>query len=132
MTSAQPLMAGKRGLVLGIANDRSLAWGIARAARAQGAELAVTYQGEALLKRVRALAEQLGTDLVLPADVTDAASLDALFAALSERWGRLDFLVHAVAFSDKEELKGRYVGTSLENFQRTMQVSCYSFTDLAR
>jgi enoyl-[acyl-carrier protein] reductase I len=132
MTSAQPLMAGKRGLVLGIANDRSLAWGIARAARAQGAELAVTYQGEALLKRVRPLAEQLGTDLVLPADVTDAASLDALFAALSERWGRLDFLVHAVAFSDKEELKGRYVGTSLENFQRTMQISCYSFTDLAR
>lgn len=132
MTSPQPLMAGKKGLVLGIANDRSLAWGIARAARAQGAELAVTYQGDALLKRVRPLAEQLGTELVLPADVTDPASLDALFATLAERWGRLDFLVHAVAFSDKEELKGRYVATSLGNFQRTMLVSCYSFTDLAR
>jgi enoyl-[acyl-carrier protein] reductase I len=132
MTSPQPLMAGKKGLVLGIANDRSLAWGIARAVRAQGAELAVTYQGEALHKRVRPLAEQLGTDLVLPADVTDASSLDALFGELEERWGRLDFLVHAVAFSDKEELKGRYVATSLENFERTMRISCYSFTDLAR
>ena len=132
MTTAQPLMAGKRGLILGIANDRSLAWGIAKAVAAHGAELAVTYQGEALLKRVRPLAEQLGSDLVLPADVTDAASLDALFGELAERWGRLDFLVHAVAFSDKEELKGRYVATSLDNFQRTMLVSCYSFTDLAR
>ena len=132
MISPQPLMAGKRGLILGIANDRSLAWGIARAVHAQGAELAVTYQGDALLKRVRPLAERLGTDYVLPADVTDAASLDGLFASLAERWGRLDFLVHAVAFSDKEELKGRYADTSLDNFLRTMQVSCYSFTDLAR
>ncbi|MFO1037781.1 MAG: enoyl-ACP reductase FabI [Geminicoccaceae bacterium] len=126
------LLHGKRGLVLGIANDRSLAWGIARAARQHGAELAVTYQGDALLKRVRPLADELGTDLVLPADVTDPASLDALFDTLKERWGRLDFLVHAVAFSDKEELKGRYVATSLDNFQRTMLISCYSFTDLAR
>ena len=123
MTTAQPLMAGKRGLILGIANDRSLAWGIAKAVASQGAELAVTYQGDALLKRVRPLAEQLGTDIVLPADVTDGASLDALFGELAERWGRLDFLVHAVAFSDKEELKGRYIATSLDNFQRTMLVS---------
>ncbi len=132
MTTAQPLMAGKRGLILGIANDRSLAWGIARAVASHGAGLAVTYQGEALLKRVRPLAEQLGSDLVLPADVTDPASLDTLFGELADRWGRLDFLVHAVAFSDKEELKGRYIATSLDNFQRTMLVSCYSFTDLAR
>ncbi|MDX6752122.1 enoyl-ACP reductase FabI [Geminicoccaceae bacterium 1502E] len=132
MTNPQSLMAGKRGLVLGIANDRSLAWGIARAARDHGAELALTYQGEALRKRVAPLAERLGAPLVLPADVTDAASLDALFETIAQTWGRLDFLVHAVAFSDKEELKGRYLETSLENFQRTMQVSCYSFTELAR
>src|SRR3954468_11893691 len=100
MTSAQPLMAGKRGLILGIANDRSLAWGIARSVASQGAELAVTYQGEALLKRLRPLAEQLGTEIVPRAAVPHAASLDALFAELKERWGRLDFLVHAVAFSD--------------------------------
>jgi enoyl-[acyl-carrier protein] reductase I len=130
--TAQPLMAGKKGLILGIANDRSLAWGIARAVAGQGAELALTYQGEALLKRIRPLAEQLGSGIVLPADVTDSASLDNLFAELGERWGRLDFLVHAVAFSDKEELKGRYIATSLANFQHTMQVSCYSFTELAR
>jgi enoyl-[acyl-carrier protein] reductase I len=119
-------------LILGIANDRSLAWGIARAVAGQGAELALTYQGEALLKRIRPLAEQLGSGIVLPADVTDSASLDNLFAELGERWARLDFLVHAVAFSDKEELKGRYIATSLANFQHTMQVSCYSFTELAR
>ncbi len=132
MTTAQPLMAGKKGLVLGIANDRSLAWGIARAVASHGAELAVTYQGEALLKRVRPLAEQLGSEIVLPADVTDPSSLDALFGELKDRWGRLDFLVHAIAFSDKEELKGRYIATSLDNFQRTMVISCYSFTELAR
>jgi enoyl-[acyl-carrier protein] reductase I len=132
MTQATPLMQGKKGLIMGIANERSLAWGIASAVAAQGAELAVTYQGEALLKRVRPLAEQLGSSLVLPADVTEPASLDALFDELRQRWGRLDFLVHAVAFSDKEELKGRYINTSLENFQRTMLISCFSFTDLAR
>jgi enoyl-[acyl-carrier protein] reductase I len=125
-------MQGKKGLIMGIANDRSLAWGIAKAVRAQGAELAVTYQGEALLKRVRPLADQLGAGLVLPADVADAASLDALFAEIGSSWGRLDFLVHAIAFSDKEELKGRYLDTSLDNFQRTMMISCYSFTELAR
>jgi enoyl-[acyl-carrier protein] reductase I len=132
MTLPPPLMHGKKGLVMGIANDRSLAWGIAKAAHAHGAEIAATYQGEALLKRVRPLAEQLGAELVLPADVTDPASLDALFAAIEAKWGRLDFLVHAVAFSDKEELKGRYINTSLDNFQRTMLISCFSFTDLAR
>ncbi|HET6466839.1 MAG TPA: enoyl-ACP reductase FabI [Geminicoccaceae bacterium] len=132
MTAATPLMAGRKGLVMGIANDRSLAWGIARAVAGQGAELAVTYQGEALLKRVRPLAEQLGAPIVAPADVADAASLDALFARIAEEWGRLDFLVHAIAFSDKEELKGKYVETSRANFERTMLISCYSFTDLAR
>ena len=132
MTDPMPLMQGKKGLIMGIANDRSLAWGIAKAVHAHGAEVAVTFQGEALLKRVRPLAEQLGSELVLPADVTDAASLDALFATIEAKWGRLDFLVHAVAFSDKEELKGRYINTSIENFQRTMLISCFSFTDLAR
>ena len=132
MTVPIPLMQGKQGLVMGIANDRSLAWGIAKAVRDQGAEVAATYQGEALLKRVKPLADQLGSELVLPADVTDAASLDALFAEIGAKWGRLDFLVHAIAFSDREELKGRYINTSPENFQRTMLISCFSFTDLAR
>jgi enoyl-[acyl-carrier protein] reductase I len=130
--SAGPLFAGKRGLIMGIANDRSLAWGIAAAVAAHGAELAVTYQGEALKKRVVPLAEKLGAPLVLPADVTDPASMDALFAEIQEQWGRLDFVVHAIAYSDKEELKGRYVDTSFENFQNTMNVSVFSFTDLAR
>jgi enoyl-[acyl-carrier protein] reductase I len=132
MTDAVPLMAGKKGLIMGIANERSLAWGMARAVAAQGAELAVTYQGEALGKRVRPLAEQLQAPLVLPADVTDAASLDALFEALAARWGRLDFVVHAIAFSDRDELKGKYVDTSPDNFRRTLMISCYSFTDLCR
>jgi enoyl-[acyl-carrier protein] reductase I len=131
-TEPVPLMQGKKGLIMGIANDRSLAWGIAKAVRGQGAEIAVTYQGEALLKRVRPLADQLGSTLVLPADVTDPGSLDELFAELGRHWGCIDFLVHAVAFSDREELKGRYLNTSLDNFQRTMLISCFSFTDLAR
>jgi enoyl-[acyl-carrier protein] reductase I len=132
MTDPAPLMQGKQGLIMGIANERSLAWGIAKAVHAQGAKVAVTYQGEALLKRVRPLADHLESDLVLPAEVTDPSSLDALFADLARHWGRLDFLVHAVAYSDKEELKGRYINTSLDNFQRTMLISCFSFTDLAR
>jgi enoyl-[acyl-carrier protein] reductase I len=132
MTTSAPLMAGKRGLVMGIANDRSLAWGIARAAARQGAELCITYQGEALKKRVAPLAAEIGADFIEPADVTDAVSMDALFATVGERWGTLDFAVHAIAFSDKEELKGRYVETTADNFQRTMLISCYSFTDLAR
>ena len=132
MTEPQPLLAGKRGLVMGIANERSLAWGIARAAAAHGAELAVTYQGEALMRRVRPLAEQLGTDLVLPADVTDPRSLDALFGTIEERWGHLDFLLHAIAFTDKEALRGRYVDTTAETFAKTLAISVHSFTDLAR
>jgi enoyl-[acyl-carrier protein] reductase I len=132
MTAAHPLMAGRKGLVLGIANERSLAWGIAQALHGHGAEVGVTYQGEALMKRVMPLAERLGSTLILPADVTDAASLDALFAAVGQQWGRLDFLVHAIAFSDKDELKGRYLDTSAANFQKTMLISCYSFTELAR
>lgn len=126
------LMSGKRGLIMGVANNRSIAWGIAKAAAAQGAELALTYQGDALKKRVEPLAAELGSNLVLPCDVTDSASMDALFAEIERRWGRLDFLVHAIAFSDKSELDGRYVDTSEDNFSNTMLISCYSFTALAR
>ena len=132
MTVATGLMAGKKGLIMGVANDRSLAWGIAQTAHQHGAELAFTYQGEALEKRVRPLAESVGSDLVLPCDVTDDASIDAVFKTLEETWGKLDFLLHAIAFSDKEELKGKYVDTSFDNFQRTMNISCFSFTALAR
>jgi enoyl-[acyl-carrier protein] reductase I len=128
----QDLMKGKRGLIMGVANDHSIAWGIAKAVAAQGAELAFTYQGEALGKRVRPLAEQLGVPLVLPCDVEDIASVDQVFATLREKWGHLDFLVHAIAFSDKNELKGRYADTTRENFSRTMLISCFSFTELAR
>ena len=131
-TAAARLFAGKRGLIMGIANDRSLAWGIAAAVAAHGGELAITYQGEALKKRVVPLAEQLGASLILPADVTDPGSMDELFTEIDRKWGRLDFAVHAIAFSDKEELKGRYVETTHENFQRTMSISVFSFTDLAR
>lgn len=126
------LLAGKRGLIMGVANDKSIAWGIAAAAAAQGAELAFTYQGEALQKRVTPLAESVGSDIILPCDVTDNASMDAVFDTLEEKWGRLDFLVHAIAFSDKNELKGRYVDTSAENFAMSMNISCYSFTALSR
>ncbi|MGE0715559.1 MAG: enoyl-ACP reductase FabI [Alphaproteobacteria bacterium] len=132
MQEARPLMAGKRGLVMGVANDRSIAWGIAQAVAGAGASLAFTFQGEALEKRVRPLAESVGADLVLPCDVSDEASLDALFATIAERWGGLDFVVHAIAFSDKDELKGRYVDTSRTNFVQTMLVSCYSFTNICR
>jgi enoyl-[acyl-carrier protein] reductase I len=125
------LMAGKRGLIMGVANNRSIAWGIARAAAAQGAEIALTYQGEAVKKRVGPLAAELGSDLIMPCDVMDAQSMDAVFDELGRIWGRLDFLVHAIAFSDKSELDGRYVDTSEKNFVQTMLVSCYSFTALA-
>ncbi len=128
----QDLMKGKRGLVMGIANDHSIAWGIAQTLAAQGAELAFTYQGEALGKRVRPLAEQLKVDLVLPCDVENLESVDSVFATLREKWGGLDFLVHAIAFSDKNELKGRYADTTRENFSRTMLISCFSFTELAK
>jgi enoyl-[acyl-carrier protein] reductase I len=125
------LMAGKKGLIMGVANNRSIAWGIAKAAAAQGAEIALTYQGGALKKRVEPLAAELGSQLVLPCDVTDAASVDGLFAELERTWGKLDFLVHAIAFSDKAELDGRYVDTSEQNFTQTLLVSCYSLTALA-
>jgi enoyl-[acyl-carrier protein] reductase I len=132
MSAAVRLMAGRRGLIMGIANERSLAWGIAKAVAAHGAELAVTYQGEVMEKRVRPLAGQLQAALVMSADVTDPASLDALFATVTERWRRLDFVVHAIAYADKEELKGKYLDTSAANFQKSMMISCYSFTDLCR
>ncbi len=132
MTEPNRLMAGKRGLVMGVANNRSIAWGITRACAEAGAEIALTYQGEALKKRVGPLAEQIGSDVVLPCDVTDPASVDAVFADLKERWGKLDFLVHAIAFSDKDELGGRYVETSEDNFTKTLNISCYSFTALAQ
>jgi enoyl-[acyl-carrier protein] reductase I len=125
-------MAGKRGLIMGVANNRSIAWGIAKSAVAQGADVALTYQGEALKKRVGPLAEELGSNVVLPCDVTDDASMDALFAHLRKTWGGLDFLVHAIAFSDKNELDGRYVDTSEDNFTKTMLISCYSLTALAK
>lgn len=128
MSQPQPLMHGKRGLIMGVANDRSLAWGIAKAVHAQGAELAFTYQGEALEKRVKPLAATIGAQHVLECDVTNPASIDATFAALEKAWGKLDFIVHAIGFSDKNELKGRYIDTSFENFALTMNVSCYSFT----
>jgi len=126
------LMKGRRGLIMGVANDHSIAWGIARTLSAHGAELAFTYQGEALGKRVRPLAESLGTPLVIPCDVEDIASVDATFARLAETWGGLDFVVHAIGFSDKNELKGRYADTTRENFSRTMVISCFSFTEIAK
>ena len=129
---AGTLMAGKRGLIMGVANNRSIAWGIAKAVVAQGAEVALTYQGDALKKRVEPLAAELGSKLVLPCDVADTASVDALFAEIEKAWGRLDFLVHAIAFSDKTELDGRYVDTTEANFTQTMLISCYSLTALAR
>ncbi|CUW40914.1 enoyl-[acyl-carrier-protein] reductase, NADH-dependent [Magnetospirillum sp. XM-1] len=132
MTAPAPLMAGKKGLVMGVANDRSIAWGIAQAARAQGAELAFTYQGEALEKRVRPLAQSVGSDIVLPCDVSDEASIDAVFAELEKRWGKLDFVVHAIGYSDKNELRGRYADTSLQNFLTSMHISVFSFTSVAR
>ena len=126
-------MQGKRGLVMGVANDHSIAWGIAKALAAQGAELAFTYQGEALGKRVKPLAQSVGAELVIPCDVEDIASVDALFAELGQRWGKLDFVVHAIGFSDKNELKGRYIdATTRENFSRTMVISCFSFTEIAQ
>ena len=122
------LMDGKRGLIMGVANDRSIAWGIAKAVSEHGAELAFTYQNDALLKRVAPLAESVGSQMVLPCDVSDAASIDAVFAEIERSWGGLDFVVHAIAYADKDELKGRYVDTSPENFAMSLNISCYSFT----
>ncbi len=126
------LLAGKRGLIMGVANNMSLAWGISAACAAQGAELAFTYQGEALGKRVKPLAESLGSDIVLPCDVTDDASMDSAFAAIQERWGKLDFLVHAIGFADKNFLRGRYVDTPRNVFLQALDISCFSFTAVAR
>ena len=125
------LMQGKRGLVMGVANDHSIAWGIAKKVAEQGARLAFTYQGESLGKRVRPLADSLKADLCVPCDVEDLASVDKLFSDIKRTWGALDFLVHAIAFSDKNELRGRYADTTRENFGRTMLISCFSFTELA-
>ena len=126
------LMQGKRGLVMGVANERSIAWGIAAALAAEGAELAFSYQGEAFGKRVEPLAASVGSDFLVDVDVTNDESLEACFGALKARWGTMDFLVHAIAYSDKSELKGDYVDTTRENFLKTMEISCFSFTDLAR
>lgn len=125
-------LKGKKGLIMGVANDRSIAWGIAEAAAASGAELAFTFQGEALEKRVRPLAEQIGAKIVVPCDVTDEASIDAAFKAIEKEWGQLDFVVHAIAFSDKNELDGMYLDTTRANFTRTMDISVYSFTSVAQ
>lgn len=132
MSEFPNLMKGKRGLIMGVANKRSIAWGIAEAAHKAGAELAFTYQGEAIQKRVMPLAESVGSEIILPCDVTDEDSIDAVFHTLEETWGKIDFLVHAIAFSDKEELDGRYVDTSFKNFQLTMNISCFSFTAVAK
>src|SRR5215218_6446998 len=132
MAEASGLMRGKRGLVMGVANNRSIAWGIARACHGAGAELAFTYQGDALKKRVEPLAEEVGGLVIGHCDVTQDATIDAAFAAIGKTWGRLDFLVHAIAFSDKDQLDGRYVDTTADNFAKTLQISCYSFTAVAQ
>jgi enoyl-[acyl-carrier protein] reductase I len=132
MAEPSGLMRGKRGLIMGVANNRSIAWGIARACRDAGAELAFTYQGDALKKRVEPLASEVGGLVAGHCDVTDGASIDATFAAVKDAWGSLDFLVHAIAFSDKDQLEGRYIDTTEDNFAKTMQISCFSFTAVAQ
>lgn len=130
--SGKQWLAGKKGLIMGVANDRSIAWGISKAAHEAGAELAFTYQGEALEKRVKPLAESVGSDIMIPCDVTDMASMDKAFAEIEAKWGKIDFVVHAIAFSDKNELDGMYVDTTRENFLRTMDISVFSFTAVAQ
>ncbi len=132
ITKPGPLMAGKRGLVMGVANERSIAWGIARVLAGQGAKLAFTYQGDAFGRRAVPLAESLGSDLIMPCDVSDLASVDEVFNEIKAKWGSLDFVVHALAFSDRRELAGRYADTSRENFTNTMVISCFSFTEIAK
>ena len=132
MDTTTGLMHGRRGLIMGVANDHSIAWGIARTLAAHGAELAFTYQGEAFGRRVRPLAQTLGSDIIMNCDVEDTASVDAVFNTLRDDWGKIDFLVHAVAFSDRSQLAGRYCDTSRDNFVRTMIISCFSFTEIAR
>lgn len=128
MSAPSSLMAGKRGLIMGVANDRSIAWGIAKALAAHGATLGFTFQGEALEKRVRPLAASIGSDYLLPCDVSKSGSLDAVFDDVAKRWGKLDFVVHAIGYSDKDQLKGRYVDTTADNFAMSLDISCYSFT----
>ncbi len=132
MSGTNGIMAGKRGLIMGVANQKSIAWGIAQACADAGAEMAFTFQGEALEKRVRPLAASVGAEIVLPCDVTDSASMDAVFSELEAKWGKLDFVVHAIAYADKSELTGRYVDTSMANFEMSMNISCYSFTAIAQ
>jgi len=129
--SPTALLKGRKGLIMGVANERSIAWGIANILHQHGAELAFTYQGDAIEKRVRPLAERVGSNIVLPCDVTDDASMDKVFETLEKQWGTFDFLVHSIAYSDKEELKGQYLSTTRENFSQTMDISCFSFTALA-
>ena len=132
MDAVSNVMAGKRGLVMGVANERSIAWGIAKTAAEHGAELAFTYQGDALLKRLEPLAQSVGSDTIMQCDVTEDRSIEEAFALITKKWGKLDFLVHAIAYSDKEELKGEYVNTTRENFLRSLDISCYSFTSVAK
>jgi enoyl-[acyl-carrier protein] reductase I len=132
MSDRKGLLSGKRGVIMGAANNRSIAWGIAKKAADEGAELAFTFQGEQLEKRVRPLAESIGSNIILPCDVTDASSIEAVFSELEKKWDKLDFLVHAIAYSDKDELNGRYVDTTADNFSRSMNISCYSFTAVAQ
>ncbi len=132
MDAVSNVMAGKRGLVMGVANERSIAWGIAKTAAEHGAKLAFTYQGEALLKRLEPLAQSVGSDTIMQCDVTEDRSIEEAFALIRKKWGKLDFLVHAIAYSDKEELKGEYVNTTRDNFLRTLDISCYSFTSVAK
>ena len=132
MDAVSNVMAGKRGLVMGVANERSIAWGIAKTSAEHGAELAFTYQGDALLKRLEPLAQSVGSDTIMQCDVTKDRSIEEAFALIRKKWGKLDFLVHAIAYSDKEELKGEYVNTTRDNFLRTLDISCYSFTSVAK
>jgi enoyl-[acyl-carrier protein] reductase I len=133
MTTTTPLMAGKKGLIMGLANDHSIAWGIARALNSQGAQIAISYQNEALEKRVKPLADQLDCEpTLIKCDVCDSASVEACFKELGEKWGKIDFVVHAIAFSDKDQLKGRTIDTTLDNFLNTMHISCYSFLEACR
>lgn len=132
LTLSGPLMKGKRGLIMGVANDHSIAWGIAKMLADHGAELAFTYQGDAFGKRVKPLADSVGSKILIPCDVTDSQSMDTVFRTLKEEWGTIDFLVHAIAYSDKNELKGRYADTTRENFLRSMDISCFSFVEVSR
>ena len=132
MSSSPGLMKGKKGLIMGVANNRSIAWSIAKAVSSEGAELAFTYQGDALLKRIKPLAESIGSDFIMPCEVTDNQSIEEVFNTVQKNWGKLDFLLHGIAYSNKDELTGKYLETSSENFTQTMQISCYSFTAICK